>query len=688
MSLLELPNELLEAIAQNLISARDLNCFIRAHPRLHGLLVTRLYHQEDERGGAALRWAVLTGRIETLRRAKASGLDIHHPDLLRDAVVHGKMVVLEILLPDGAAYVNHIYDSDLDETLLGMAVQDGRRDMAKLLLDHGAEVDARTSNGLTPLHIALKKGFASMADLLLERGANPSTTTEDDRTTLHFACEAGLTEIAIALMDRGANVSAVSKRGLTPLHSAMGVGSPELVQGLLDRGADPCARIDGGGTPLHISAACGNYEVSNLLIERGAKASALDKDGISPLDTAIKSGHVPIVELLLRQEDVDVKGLEAGGLSALHMAATSGSTEVVRLLIDRGSDVAAQSESGLSPLYLACENGSVPAMRILIDAGAPVESKVENGRTPLHAACKQQTPDAAELLVKHGADISVEDKDGYTPLHLASQFGCTGTVQLLLESGADPTGVMRGPGWTPLHTAARGGIRGMVCVLAPYYASDEDINRQDSAGRTPLFFAARCGNLEDVRVLLARNARSDVKDYLGADALVAASRAGQQQAAELLLQTDQGECIRRMDGTGHTAVWWASRSGDEDLFNLFRQHAKNTGVKIMRRDVITEDDLYNTLPSFEPGFCFCDICTLSIPWANWSRVCTVCYGGMFLICDDCFEEGLPCMDVLHRSSAWEYPEDACDCKNHYPHTGHFIPNPEVHPDQRRHFVSN
>ncbi|KAL4869151.1 ankyrin repeat-containing domain protein [Aspergillus spectabilis] len=261
MSLLALPNDLLEAIAQNLTSPEDLQALIRAHSWLYDLLVSRLYTQDEKWGFIALRWAALNGRVETLQRAHRSGLSmIHDFHLLYVASEGGHVSALEFLLAEGVQGI-------------GYATHWG---VVSLLLERGGvDVNAESSDGYTPLHFAVMGGFTAAADLLLRYGADPLALAPEGKKPLFLACEQGLVKTSRLLVKHGGLDDSVrSDSGWTALHFAAEANVPELVELLLEEGASPVEQEIRGATPLHISASCGNYEISKLLIERGAKAPA------------------------------------------------------------------------------------------------------------------------------------------------------------------------------------------------------------------------------------------------------------------------------------------------------------------------------------------------------------------------------------------------------------------------------
>lgn len=139
--------------------------------------------------------------------------------------------------------------SDLD-VFEAAAIGDVER--LRVLIDEDSSlVNAWSEDGFTPLHFAAFFGHPASAKLLIERGAElgaRSTNREFafDATPLHSASAAGQREVCEVLLDAGADVNAVQHGGYTALLDAAANGNTELVDFLLERGADREARLDDG----------------------------------------------------------------------------------------------------------------------------------------------------------------------------------------------------------------------------------------------------------------------------------------------------------------------------------------------------------------------------------------------------------------------------------------------------------
>jgi ankyrin repeat protein len=167
--------------------------------------------------------------------------------------------------------------------------------------------------------------------LLLAKGANPNARTLNGNTPLMLAARSSL-ETQRLLMDAGADINATNSSGATPLMAAAGTGRPEAVRMLLEKGADPKVRTKRNEVALADAATAGNAEVVKMLLDRGAEVNVQDVRGYSPLLYAAGSEEVPaaVVRMLLEKgADRDVRG---DNETAAMLAAKRGDTEVARLL--------------------------------------------------------------------------------------------------------------------------------------------------------------------------------------------------------------------------------------------------------------------------------------------------------------------------------------------------------------------
>ncbi|KAI9855731.1 MAG: hypothetical protein M1824_005891 [Vezdaea acicularis] len=360
-------------------------------------------------------------------------------------------------------YRNHGYSQQFPKEVSGLhvAASSGLRTVTQLLLDDGADVEAKNERGETALHWAAWDGHEAVVQLLVEKGADLDVKDEDGRTALHRAASRGHEAVEQLLVEKGADVEVKDKDGRTALHQAAWNRHEAVVQLLVEKGADVDVKDKYGQTALHQAALNGHEAVVQLLVEKGADLDVKEKYGQTALHWAAWNRHEAVVQLLVEKgADVDVK--DKYGETALHQAALNRHEAVEQLLVEKGADVDVKDEYGRTALHWAAWRGQEAVVQLLVEKGADV--KDGGGRTALHWAASRGHEAVVQLLVEKGADLNVKDEDGRTALHRAASRGHEAVVQLLVEKGAD-IDVKDKYGQTALYRAASNGHEAVVQLL-------------------------------------------------------------------------------------------------------------------------------------------------------------------------------------------------------------------------------
>jgi len=181
--------------------------------------------------------------------------------------------------------------------------------LAEFLLAHGADVNTKDDDNLTPLFLAVKQGDLAKVQALIKKypvliGSKARKIEEEmlyqvqEGTLLHWTAWYGRRDAAEFLLARGADVNARDELDKTPLHWAAIKGHLDLVELLLAKGATVNAATSIGIMPLHEAAENGHKDVVEKLLAHGANVNAEDQEGRTPLDGAAFHDIKDVADLL------------------------------------------------------------------------------------------------------------------------------------------------------------------------------------------------------------------------------------------------------------------------------------------------------------------------------------------------------------------------------------------------------
>jgi ankyrin repeat protein len=215
-----------------------------------------------------------------------------------------------------------------------LAAYFGLDEAVKLLLADRVDPDSKNTEGQTPLLWAAEKGHDAVVRLLLEHKADINAKTNNNRwTALYVAAKNGHERVVQLLLDYKADAEAKNSHGETALHRAAMNGYEAVVQLLLDHKVDIEAKNDYGWTTLHNAALNGQGAVLRLLLDHKADVNAKAYNGMTALHRAARRGHETVVQLLLDHK-ADLGAKDNDGDTALHRAARHGNVVVVQQLLD------------------------------------------------------------------------------------------------------------------------------------------------------------------------------------------------------------------------------------------------------------------------------------------------------------------------------------------------------------------
>jgi len=292
-------------------------------------------------------------------------------------------------------------------------------------------------------------------------------------------------------------------------------------------------------------------------------------------------GMTDVIKVILEQ-GTDVTTKTGYGETALHPATRCGSVSAVKALLAAGADINAPNESRNSPLSIAVSNTKAgqsnrsdyeAVVRLLLDEGAEVTAKYLDGFTALHKAVMKGNEAVVKLLLANGADVEMKDQKDSTALHLAANWGYEALVKLLLENGANIEAKNK-DSWTALYFAARNGNKTVVKLLLEKGANIEAKNKN---GWTALFIAAGKGNEAVVKLLLENEANIEAKNKDSWTILSFAASIGNEAVVKLLLE--KGANIEAKNKNSWTALFIAAGKGNEAMVKLLLENGANIEAK-------------------------------------------------------------------------------------------------------------
>jgi ankyrin repeat protein len=397
---------------------------------------------ENVFGVTAMSEAALIGSESVIRKLLAAGV---HPDspnpegetALMLAVRTGRVEAAEVLINAGADV--NAKERWAGQTALMWAGAQLQPEMVKLLLANGAEVDARSAvrewtrkvsseprpkelaqGGLTPLMFAARTGCIECADLLLGAGADINLTDPYGVTPLVVATLNLQNDFAAHLVEKGADINQWDLYGRTPLYVAIDMMDYPPPQGPL---GDPSAESPMTG-----------LELAEFLLERGANPNS-----------QLKQWRPPFVRLARGQDNT-----LATGATPLLRAAHASDVAAVKLLLAHKALVDLPNASGITPLMAAAgvgvsqntsrakkktEAASVEVARLLIEAGADVNRVTHDPRRIRTDPLVREA--MYGFIFQMAFDYAYLPPSGRTALHGAAQKGWNEMVRFLVENGAE-----------------------------------------------------------------------------------------------------------------------------------------------------------------------------------------------------------------------------------------------------------
>lgn len=474
------------------------------------------------------------------------------------AAWRGNLQIVKLLVEHGAD-VNAGRETGGRTPLLEAAGQ-GHAEVVEFLIAKGADVNAR-GMGLTPLLAASSWGrlaFATTGDkartirILLANGADVNLQDESwlktGRTPLMFAVLKGDAALVQALLACGARLDLKDKEGQTALSLAKKDGL-EYIEQLLTKAAkgEKAPQTDLPEHPLFKAVRDGHPGEVSALIARGADVNMRMPSGSTPLMVAADGNHQEVVGILLKHR-ADVNAKNGQNNTALIFAAIKGHDGVARKLLGKKADVTVRNIGKSDALIYAVTGRKKAMVDLLLKHGAPVTNRYMDEKTALMVAASDASTEIAKLLIAHKAEVDAADKDQVTSLMIACERGNIELVEALLKAGAQIDRKSK-YGDTALTKAI---AAKNVPIVKALVGSSGKFDRKDA-----VFSAVIAGNLEILQVLWTKDVPVNGRGFAGGTLLMLAAD-GDLSVLKFLI--GRGADVNLKDDEGKTALMKAVES--------------------------------------------------------------------------------------------------------------------------------
>ncbi len=317
----------------------------------------KLINARDEDGRTPLFTACRGDDLEVVKYLVARGADINAKDGNLSSPMHAlahrnHADAMKVLIEKGAEINAQDHSK---HTPLHLAALADHKAAVGLLIDAGAELDMMDDYGRTPLILcARERGGPEVAKALLDAGANVNIKDKFDDDALELAAWRGKEELVNLLLDAGAKVPTGRPDSREMLEYAVDNGLARLFRAVIKAGGNPDYELPSGGTLVHSAAAGGSLEILKVLASKGLGIDMRDDYGWTPLHYAARDGRADCVTWLCEKE-VKIDGRTLMGQTAYNIAQEREMTPVAEVLKAAKADTAPMRFPALEGPYLGQE---------------------------------------------------------------------------------------------------------------------------------------------------------------------------------------------------------------------------------------------------------------------------------------------------------------------------------------------
>lgn len=438
------------------------------------------------------------------------------------------------------------------------AIDKSSAQAVKLLIDLGANVNQLSSKTdfkdpkYLPLCYATRTGNTTIVELLLEKGADLNAKDYFGNNALLSAASSGQDKVIELLLGAPYNADIEvqrtgtgDRRGFTPLMMAVRSGKLSAMKMLLAYDANSDAVNLAGDRLLHIAAEMNRLKTIELLVRNGAQIVTINEQtGDTALHCAVRKGSLDVATYLIDISDLLLIAENKKKQTPLTLAVKMQKPDIVTMLIQKGSNPDLLNSDGRTSLHNAVISNDSEIVKILTRAGTKIDTLDNDGHTPLHHAVMAENPSTTAILLSKGHKMDVRDRSGRCSLQYVMEMPSSNEAKalpLLHEFlKVHVKGQQFHSEYHALPRAARDGKLELVKEILSIDPKLVDLEPSAASGYQPLLHeAVQKGREEVVKILCARRSYTlpmNKKDSRGRTALHQAIISKQPAMISLLIE--------------------------------------------------------------------------------------------------------------------------------------------------------
>ena len=535
--------------------------------------------------------ACQNGKLSSIQYLYEQGLDINDRGAFNEACKSNHIDIVQFFIKHCPQKIFN------DGESLFIALQNKNYDIAKLLIEKGANVNPQTSP--LPIGLAAQEGNNEIVELLIEKGAKINEIAAH-LTPMTIAVANKQFETLKLLYDSGADINLSSECTDTPLTAAVKQNNFQYVKYLVEHGADVTVPNLTDSTPLSIALQNSFHEIYKYLRQQYIKKVSNSGKKLT-FKEALEYNVLPSIKHYIEEEKVD-PNMNIDGQPPLELVSTYGSVETIKYLLEKGAKFELSKSKNM--ITNAVKGGNIDVIGFLIEQGVEFDPETKPhdlmNKTPLAVACQTKQIDVVQfllekgarpnevaffncdsnmdyikLLLQYGGDVNILiSVNEYSLIYEAYSHKNKDLLRYLIEEAHADINIKSRTGWTLLHFTAQAGKLDYVEYLIDHGA---DIDAQDNDGNSPFMLACLSNRVDVYKYLHDKGADINIQTKRYGTPLTFATSWGWLNLAQLLIEW--GANIEGKDCEDHTPLNIAVNNGKVEFVELLCSKGANINSK-------------------------------------------------------------------------------------------------------------